>query len=66
MEGDKLLKYFDKLLKYSLRIEILRTKDERIKKEVWLGLNDPAFIKGLFSVHKWTGWLEIAFYKYVQ
>lgn len=50
MEGDGI---FDKLSKYSIRIEILRTKDERIKKEVWgLCLNDPAFIKGLFGVYK--------------
>lgn len=37
---------FDKL-KYSIRIEILRTKDERTKKKDMCGLylNDPAFIK---------------------
>lgn len=64
MEGDGI---FDKLLKYSIRIEILRTKDERIKKDVWgLCLNEPAFIKGPFNVYKSTGWLEIAFYKYVH
>lgn len=50
MEGDDI---FDKLLKYSIRIGILRTKDERIKKDMCgLCLNDPAFIKRLFSVGK--------------
>lgn len=45
--------FFDKLSKCSIRIEILRTKDERIKKDMrGLCLNDPAFVKGLFSVCK--------------